>query len=119
MSRSICLLRRRDLNSRQKFLNIARLLLGGSKHLIYSSGKTTPGFGLFSQLLSSGPGKLVVLRLPVIIRTAPFRFDPALLLEPIERGIERTLVYIEYAVRDLIYPLQNDSFMNRFMRECF
>src|SRR4051812_2174763 len=65
-------------------------------------GKPLPVPGFFGQLFSAALRQLVVLRLPVVLGIAPFRFDQSLLLEAMESGIERPLVDLEHVARDLL-----------------
>src|SRR5205823_8450610 len=51
-------------------------------------GKASPISGLFDELLAAGRSQLVEFRLAVVLRGPPFRTDPSLLLQTIERRIE-------------------------------
>src|SRR5438309_4233888 len=65
----------------------------------------TPGF--CEQLLASSARQRVKLRLAVILRSAPFRNNPAALLEPQQGRIERALVELEQVFRNLLDTLGN------------
>src|SRR6185437_8004412 len=47
-------------------------------------------------------GEPVVLGPAVVLARPPFALDPALLLEPLQRRIERTLIDVEHAARHLL-----------------
>ena len=49
-------------------------------------------------------GELVVLRPPAELGDRPLRFNPALVFEPMEGGIERTLVDLQHVLGDLLDP---------------
>src|SRR5262245_30272775 len=54
-------------------------------------GQPCPALLLGRQLLASRASQYVETRLPFVLGGAPAPFDPTLLLEPMERGIERAL----------------------------
>ena len=61
-----------------------------------------PAARLFDQLLAAGLGQLVELRLAVVVGVAPLRGDQPLLLEPVQRRVERALVDLQDVARDLL-----------------
>ena len=58
-----------------------------------------PSTALDRQLAPSGSGEAVVLRALVAIAGLPGRVDPALALEPVQRGVERAVVDVQYFIR--------------------
>src|ERR1700737_774653 len=63
--------------------------------------------GLVPQSLPAVLGESVVLRAAVVFPRCPFGLDPALLLQLVERGIERTLADAQLVVRHLANTLGN------------
>src|SRR6185295_7592754 len=59
----------------------------------------------------------VKLRLPPGLRGLPLRLQPLLLLQPVQRGIERTLVHLNHGLRNLLQPLRDAVAVRRFQRE--
>jgi hypothetical protein len=61
------------------------------------------------------PGELAAARFrnlgelcfPVVFRHAPFRLDPALLLQPYQHGIDRSLIQEEHVLADLLDAQRN------------
>src|SRR5881396_1746804 len=66
---------------------------GGFQYQIDGSRKALPIGGLFDELLAPGRSQLVELGLAVVLRSAPLRTDPSLLLQTIERRIKRALLH--------------------------
>src|SRR5439155_14047709 len=64
-------------------------------------GKAFPIGGLFDELLATHRSQLVEFRLAVVLRGAPFRTDPSLLLQTIERRVQRALLYLQNVSRHL------------------
>jgi hypothetical protein len=60
--------------------------------------------------------ELVELRASVVLGRAPLARDPALFLEPIERGVERALVHDEHAVAHLLDALGDAPAVHRARR---
>src|SRR5215471_15917670 len=77
------------------------------EHARDGGGDALPVARLFRKLLPSLARKLVELRLAVVFRVAPLRVDQALLLEPMQRRIERSLVYLQDVIRYLLDALGN------------
>src|SRR6185503_1796119 len=50
---------------------------------------------LGGELAAARPGQLVVLGPPPSVGVAPLRLQPAALLQPVQRGIERTLLDLQ------------------------
>src|SRR5262249_57318245 len=49
----------------------------------------------------------VILRFPLVLRFAPFGGNPALILQPVERRVQRTLLDLEPPARNLLDPQQH------------
>src|SRR5262245_22606133 len=79
--------------------------LGGLQDELDSLDIPTPACGLGADSAPTRGGQPVVLGAPVVLRRAPFTLDPPLLLEPLEGGIERALIGIEHAPRQLLDAL--------------
>ncbi len=69
--------------------------------------------GFHRQLPAPGGREPVVLGPPAQLRDSPFGFDPALMLEAMERRVERALVDLQDILRDLLDPLRNRPAMER------
>ena len=67
--------------------------------------------------LRPGLGQPVELRAPVVVRVAPRRLDPALLLEPVERRVEGPLIDLEDILRHLLQALGDAPSMHVARRQ--
>ena len=65
------------------------------------------------ELLAARLGQGVEPRPPVVLRRAPFSRDPALMLEAVERGIERALRDLQDIAGDLLNPLRDRPAVHR------
>src|SRR5262245_56150614 len=68
--------------------------LGGLQDELDRFDIPAPACGLGADRAAASGTQPVVLGAPVVLRRAPFTLDPPLLLEPLEGGIERTLIGI-------------------------
>src|SRR5262249_49499239 len=68
---------------------------------------------LFVHGLPAGAGERIELRAPVVLAVAPLGLDPPLLLELVERGIERALADGEEVVGHLPNPLRDRPAVHR------
>src|SRR4051812_13410989 len=59
-----------------------------------------PCRGFVGELFSSGGAEPVELGAAVVLGRSPRGLDPAAVLQPMEGGIERTLIDLEHATRD-------------------
>src|SRR5215475_138713 len=91
--------------------------LTGLHNLIDRRRQPLPIRGLFVELFAPGARQLVILRLAIVFGTAPFRRDPALVFQPVQRRIERALVDVQHARGRLLYPLRDAPAMHRLQRE--
>ena len=62
-------------------------------------------------------GELVVLRPPAELGDGPLRLDPALMLEAMQRGIERALVDLQHVFGDLLDALRDRPAVQRLRLE--
>src|SRR6185437_13680313 len=76
-----------------------------------------PRLGLRAERSPALRGEPVVAGAAVVLRRAPFGADPPLELEPLERGVERPLVDVEHAARELLDALADPPAMHRLQRE--
>src|SRR5439155_19382308 len=81
-----------------------RCLRGIQKELVDEAGNLAPAFGLRGEAALAGFRDRVELRVAVVFRFLPGAFDPPFLLEPHERGIERSLIQLQRMVGDLLEP---------------
>src|SRR6476620_8506767 len=72
-----------------------------------------PRLGFRAERAPALRGQPVVLGAPVVVARAPFAVDPALLLEPLERRVERALVDVEDALRELLDALADPPTVHR------
>src|SRR5262245_6021648 len=117
ISRRTSSLKRRPLRSRctrrAHFMTMAILaerpsrLCFGSQHARDRASHSFPVLGFHRELPFAALGQAVELRLAVVLGRAPLGRNPALLFEPVERRIERTLVDAEHVLRDLLQPLRD------------
>src|SRR5262245_13056243 len=66
-----------------------------------------PALRLLLQPATAGCGEAVVLGSAVVVRSAPFGLEQTLVLEPIQRGVERALLDRQRLVRDLLNAQQH------------
>ena len=77
-------------------------------------GHALPLAGFHRQLPASGWREPVVLRPPAQLRDGPLGFDPALVLEAMERRIQRALVDLQDVLGDLLDALRDRPAVQRF-----
>jgi hypothetical protein len=80
-------------------------------------GHPGPVLALLGELPAPGPRQAVVLRLPVVVGGVPLGVDPPLLLEAVQRRVERPLVHAQHITRDLLDALRDAPPMHRLERE--
>ena len=66
------------------------------------------------ELFAAGFRQRVEARAAVVLGRSPVGHDPALVLEPVQRRIERALPHLEQIVRDLLNPLRDRPSVHRF-----
>src|SRR5437762_1013496 len=79
----------------------------GLEHRGHRSGEPEPRARLATQVLASGAGERVVTGAAVVLRDAPPRCDPALVLESPERRVERTLFDDQHVARGPLDPARD------------
>ena len=80
-------------------------------------GHPGPVLALFDELALAVAREPVVLGLTVVLRRVPFRIDPALLLQAMERRVERPLVDPQDVARDLLDALRDAPAVHRLERQ--
>src|SRR5262245_41457741 len=83
---------------------IRSLRSGRFEQPIDGAGECLPGLSLVSRPTPAFGGERVDLGPAAVLRGAPGRRDPALVLQPIEGRVERPLVDLEYFARQLMDP---------------
>ena len=86
---------------------VEELLRGGGEGARNRLHEAIPARGLLTQATASERGEAVVLRLAVVLRRPPFARDKPLVLEAVQRGIQRALLDEECAAGDLLDPEQH------------
>ncbi len=74
---------------------------------LHRSGQPFPACRVLLEPPPSGAGQPVVLGAAPVLALSAFRLDEALMLQPVERGIERALRHVEGLFRDLPNPQQH------------
>src|SRR5687768_13966067 len=69
------------------------------EHELDRAGEPAPALELRSQCASARGGQPIVLRPAVVLGDVPLTVDPPLELEPLERGVERSLANLEDLLR--------------------
>src|SRR5438067_1579370 len=77
-----------------------------TEHLGHRVRQLYPGFLLHFEPLASALGQLVIFGAPVIFGNAPTSLDPAAPLQPMERGIQRSLLDTQHVVGNLLDALR-------------
>src|SRR5687768_16340513 len=70
----------------------------GAQHRLEAGGEAAPALQLLAQCAPAGGGEPIVARASVVVGGAPIARDQALLLQPLQRRIERALVHVEHAL---------------------
>src|SRR5437867_6800739 len=91
----------------------------GSEDGVDGSSEALPGGPLGRELTASVAGNAVVLGAAVVVGGSPVRGDPATVLEPMECGVERTLIDLEHVPRELLDPLRDAPAVHRLERDGF
>lgn len=71
------------------------------------TGEAVPVRQFLFEPFATGAREPVELRLPPRLRFPPVGCNPALLFKPIERRVERSLLYLERLLRDLLNALRD------------
>jgi hypothetical protein len=78
-----------------------------------------PQCGFLLELFLPGPGEGVVLGATVLLGHAPLRLDPRLILEALQRRVERALLNQQNVVRQLADAARDRPAVQRLERERF
>ena len=76
-----------------------------------------PVGGFAFELAAARAGQRVELRSPIVLALLPLGGDPAVLLELVQRRIERAVADLQHVVRDLPQALADGKAVQRFERE--
>src|SRR5687767_9903874 len=77
----------------------------GTQHDFDRGGEATPALRLVAQRAPARARESIVARAPVVRRFAPLALDQPAVLQPLQRRVERALIHLELAPRDLLDPL--------------
>src|SRR5206468_1963348 len=105
--------------SERRRLNISHLIGSRVERGSHGGGETFPAVGFFPKALSSSRSHRVVLRFPAVLALSPFGGDQPLMLQPIERGIERALRNLQRVVGHLLDPQEYAVAVERLQRHRF
>src|SRR5579872_3014679 len=104
--RSVPARRRQAPTRRRHQIRIEGLVALGHRHQkVDRPRRARPRTMLFGQLSPAIRRELVVARAPIVLGGLPGRRDPSLALEPLQGGIERTLVHFQHGVGPLANAL--------------
>ena len=106
-------------NQRRQFAHSACASYTRCKDQCNGRGHLLPVRQFFFELLAAGFREGVKLGAAIIFGGAPFRADPFLAFQAIERGIERALLDLQDVARDLLDALGDAPAVHRFERESF
>src|SRR5437016_1855498 len=87
-----------------------------SQHTPDHARNPLPILSFHGKLLLASPGNGVKLGLAVIVGRSPLRRDPALLQQPQQRRVHRTLVQLQHIAANLLDPPSNPETMLRPQR---
>ena len=109
---------RRDrwADNNQRYLLVFSLETNESRGLQDSSdsrGKTLPVLGLLPELLLSLGREAIVFCPAVVVGHAPLSLNPILLLEAVERRIERSLIDLKHILRNMLDTLRDTPAVHR------
>src|SRR5262245_16711048 len=102
---------------RSRWRSLIRVLSGLLQQQAHGRRQALPTVEFALQLLPALARQPVELRAASMRCLFPFRRDPALLLEPMQRWIERALLHRQHVVRELQHSLGDAPAMQRLTRE--
>jgi hypothetical protein len=73
-----------------------------------------PRLGLNVELFLARVRQFVILRATIVVGRAPLRFNLAAPFKPVQRRIQRTLLYAKHIARHLLYTLGDSPSVLRF-----
>src|ERR1051325_2294740 len=122
-SSSSCSTRRpwnKDRRRRRRVLS-TRISASGSSGVIDDQRdrcrQALPLRGFLLESATAFTRQRVVLGATVVLAVSPLRFDPSLLLQLVQRGIERALTHLQNVVRHLADPLRQCPAVHRLERD--
>src|SRR5436305_4826880 len=108
--------RKRVWNAEKRWANMSHLVRGGVQGSRDRGGQTVPVGSLLAQPPASRRSQRVELRLAVVLALPPLGGDQLLVLQPVERRIERALRDFQSLARDLADAQQHSISMQRRQR---
>src|SRR6266849_5335883 len=109
--------RRKSARRRKSRSLTMRASLYCRQHLGHCRRQFSPGVFLHFELPPPASREFVIFRAPVVLRCPPARFDPATALQPVQRGVQRTLLNLQCIARNLLDSLGDGPAMLRFERQ--
>src|SRR5260370_22436457 len=79
----------------------------------YGRGQANPVLSFIHKLPVAEFGKRVILGLAVILRGLPGSRDPALIFQPVQRWVKRSLIDLEHVFGNLLDALRDAPAMHR------
>jgi hypothetical protein len=76
-----------------------------------------PILRFFVELTPAEPGERIEFGAAIIFRGFPGGFDPALLFQLVQRGIQRAVTHLQNISRNLLQPLANGEAIERLKRQ--
>src|SRR5262249_15447785 len=116
-SRSTVSRRNRLLSRSRSVLHQRMRPSGFLQHEIDGRGQPLPLRHLPLQVRAARAGERIELRGARAGRVAPLGLDPALLLEPVQRGVQRALLHLQLVARHLLDPLRDGPPVLRLERQ--
>src|SRR5690606_29875895 len=86
---------------------------GTAQNRFESGRKPAPALQLDAQRAPAARREPVIARTPAVVRRAPLARDQALLLQPLQRRIQRPLVHLQHALRNLLHALADPPPVHR------
>src|SRR5579862_6251425 len=95
--------------------------IGGltDEHTLNGAGEAGPALGFCLELPPSGAGQSIEAGAALVFGDGPLGRDPAALLHPVQRWIERSLFHLQNFGRQLLQPERNAVTVLRPAREDF
>src|SRR5579872_4429863 len=88
------------------------------QHQCYGLRSTLPFRELSLQTPAARGSERVVLGATIVFRRRPFRSDESIEFEAMQRGIQRSLAYLQCVLRNLLNALRDSPTMHGLKRQC-